>query len=240
MNTSLESLRELARQINNVELQKLVLDIIDNPVLAFTDIKPLIKIEESPAAPRKHHFYTGGLIIHTYSVTLLALKIADVFEEVYGLKVDRDLVIATAILHDIFKYYQYTIDPVGGGYKAREDWYLSHDYSIIAELAKRNAPDKLIRAISEVHGQVPFSTIEGFIVHLADSIDARIGEFTQNILLNRVKELEKTCSVFKAVDYAVKTIGLKQVISAAISSSQEYKSLIDKLCQELESKPTTN
>jgi len=67
MNTSLESLRELARQINNVELQKLVLDIIDNPVLAFTDIKPLIKIEESPAAPRKHHFYTGGLIIHTYS-----------------------------------------------------------------------------------------------------------------------------------------------------------------------------
>ncbi|MEM3998461.1 MAG: HD domain-containing protein, partial [Ignisphaera sp.] len=177
---------ELANSIAKDEYRRVVLDILNNPVLTFSNAKPLIAFENSPAAPRKHHFFSGGLLIHTISVVLTAKCIANTFKNVYGVDVDVDLVVASAILHDLFKYYQYVPDPTNGGYKPREDWYLSHDYAVVAELSRRGAPDVLIRVVSEAHGLSPFSTIEGLILHLADSVDARFGEYIQNVLISKL------------------------------------------------------
>lgn len=229
---SLDVLKELARKIGDLSIKKTVLDILENPVLGFTSIKPLIKLEDSPAAPRKHHFFTGGLIIHTYSVAKMALALANIVEEIYGVNIDRDVVLATAILHDVFKYYQYAPDKVNGGYKAREDWYLSHDYAVVAELSKRGAPEKLIRAVSEVHGQAPFSTIEGFVVHLADSVDARFGEVVQNILLSKVKDYEKTCVIYKVLDYMLMRYGVKSTLQLAFCDVDAFKKAFEEACKE--------
>jgi 7,8-dihydroneopterin 2',3'-cyclic phosphate phosphodiesterase len=231
----LVEIKRLAESITNEEIRSVVLSILENPSLTFTESKPLISLTESPAAPRKHHFYTGGLLVHTLSVAKVALALVEVFERVYGIKVDRDVVLAAAILHDIYKYYQYAPDPVAGGYRAREDWYLAHDYSLIAELSRRGAPDKLIRAASEVHGQAPFSTIEGFIVHLADSVDARAGEFIQNMLLTKARELEAYCNLFKAIDHLVKRLGARRVVEAALGDPDSYKQLVLEVCKAIQS-----
>ncbi|MEM4717289.1 MAG: HD domain-containing protein [Desulfurococcaceae archaeon] len=229
----LDNLLELVEGIKDSGLRSVVKDIISNPRLTFTDAKPIISIDESPAAPRKHHFFTGGLLIHTYMVTLISRKIADAIKHTYGLDIDEDLILATAILHDIFKYYQYTPDNLSGGYKVREDWYLPHDYAIIAELAIRDAPDKLIRAISEVHGQSPFTTIEGLIVHLADSLDAKLGELLQNILIFKVKEFEKKCSPYRIIDELMKKHGVKQIIQLAFKNHSVLKNLAERVCNEI-------
>ena len=229
----LECIEKLAEKIESEELKRVVLSIVKNPVLTITDIKPLIKLEESPAAPRKHHFFTGGLLIHTCTVAKIAISLADIVEEVYGIKVDRDLVIATSILHDIYKYYQYAPDSLNGGYKAREDWYLSHDYAIVAELSKRNAPEKLIRAVTEVHGQVPFSTIEGLLVHLADSVDARLGEVLQNILLSRVRDYEKLCALYKALDHLISARGVKGILGLALEDVAGFRKVFEDACKEI-------
>lgn len=228
---NIDLLVKIADEIRDKELRELVRDMLLNPRLSFTDAKPLIEINESPAAPRKHHFFTGGLIIHTYIVASVALHLSRLVEDIYGLKPDQDIVLATALLHDIFKYYQYAPDSIMGGYKPREDWYLAHDYAVIAELARRGAPDKLIRAVSEVHGQVPFTTIEGLIVHLADSMDAKLGEYLQSLVLARIKEFERQCIVFKALDDLIKRDGLASTVSTAIQDTEEFKRKISEICR---------
>lgn len=225
-------LLKIADEVRDTRIRELVKDILMNPTLSFTNAKPLINISESPAAPRKHHFFTGGLIIHTYIVAMIASHISRLLEDIYGLRPDRDVVLATALLHDVFKFYQYAPDNTMGGYKAREDWYLAHDYAIIAELARRNAPDKLIRSISEVHGQVPFTTIEGLIVHLADSLDARLGEQLQNLVLSRLREYERQCAIYKALDTLIRRDGLSTTISTALENPEEFKKKIEEICRQ--------
>ncbi len=67
------------------------------------------RFKQAPAAKKMHHAYLGGLLEHTLSMALLAEKIAGHYS---GL--DRDLLLAGAILHDIGKVdelaYQQVID----------------------------------------------------------------------------------------------------------------------------------
>jgi 7,8-dihydroneopterin 2',3'-cyclic phosphate phosphodiesterase len=224
----------MAKAIEKESYRKTVLSILSDPKLSFTEVKPLIELCQAPAAPRKHHFFTGGLVLHTLSVALIAKKLAEVFRDLYGVSIDDSLVVATALLHDIYKFYQYAPDPINGGYRAREDWYLSHDYAIVAELAKRGAPDELIRAVSEVHGLAPFSTIEGLVVHLADSIDARFGEYLQNELLAKIKEVEREgCAVHKVLDELVKKRGLKTAIQLMQQDVEKFVIELKELCKQI-------
>lgn len=217
---------ELAESINREDLRRIVFSILKNPLLSISSTQPAVVFEESPAAPRKHHMFSGGLIIHTYSVAKIALTLCDIFSEVYKLSVDRDLVLSAAILHDIYKYYQYIKDDKEGGYRARDDWYLSHDYAIVAELATRGAKDDLIRVVSEVHGVTPIKTYEGLIVHLADSIDARFGEYIQNNIISLLKELEQQGHKPHAVvDESVKIFGV-EILGLASKDKDSFLRLI--------------
>ena len=53
----------------------------------------------APAAKQNHHAYLGGLIEHTISVT----RVCDLLAAHYGGAIDRDLLIASALLHDVGK-----------------------------------------------------------------------------------------------------------------------------------------
>lgn len=232
---SMDQLIELASGIGDNNMRSLVIDILSNPRLSFTSIEPKISIAESPAAPRKHHMFSGGLIIHTVSVARIALAIHRIFEEVYGVRANRDLVLAAAILHDIYKYYQYDKDEVNGGYRPRDDWYLSHDYAVVAEIAKRGGGDSLIRVVSEVHGVAPITTLEGLIVHLADSIDARFGEYIQSEALSIMRDsgLEsRGCRPFELLNIAVKRFGMNGVFQY-IGDRAKLHELFSELCSGL-------
>ena len=75
----------------------------------FKDKEFVNKFKTAPAAKKMHHAYIGGLLEHTLSMTSLADKIAGHYSGI-----DRDLLIAGAILHDIGKVdefeYQFKID----------------------------------------------------------------------------------------------------------------------------------
>ena len=67
------------------------------------------KFKTAPAAKKMHHAYIGGLLEHTLSMTSLADKVAGHYSGI-----DRDLLVAGAVLHDIGKTdefeYQFKID----------------------------------------------------------------------------------------------------------------------------------
>ena len=232
-----DELKGIAERISDPTIRAIVLDLLTTPRLSIADVKPLVDLFESPAAPRKHHMFPGGLLLHTLAVVRLAIAIAEVLEQIYGVKVDRDLVIAAAILHDLFKVYQYVKDEIGGGYRAREDWYMSHDYAMVAELGFRRAPEKLIRAVSEVHGTTPITMLESLAVHLADTVDARIGEYLQNLVLAKAKDVEQVHGCKQVVLFieAMKKLDLAKMFNLAISNPDELRKIFENICTEMKS-----
>ncbi len=85
-------------------------DYLKRLVDAFWNDKEFVhKFKTAPAAKKMHHAYIGGLLEHTLSMVSLADKIAGHYSGV-----DRDLLIAGAIFHDIGKIdefeYQFKID----------------------------------------------------------------------------------------------------------------------------------
>lgn len=61
-----------------------------------------------PAAEKLHHAMRGGLLYHTLSIVRLAEFVCKIYS-----CVDRDLLLAGAILHDIAKIREYTVDSNG-------------------------------------------------------------------------------------------------------------------------------
>ena len=98
---------------------RLMLDNIYSYIDSISDIqiktltKALIKdCEEKllfwPAAYKLHHAMRGGLLYHTLSI----LRLADCVCNIYP-SVDRDLLVAGAVLHDICKIDEFDISPAG-------------------------------------------------------------------------------------------------------------------------------
>ncbi len=191
---SIDTLINYVQLIKERTLKVIVEDVLKNPVITFVDVKPLISLEESPASPRSHHSYPGGLIDHTAGVTELSYYLSGFMRRFYGMDVNTDYVVAAALLHDLFKYYQYERDPVTGGFKQREDWWLSHEYAILIELSRRGADTYLIRVISQAHDVGPVYTPEGHVLHIADSIDAGIGRKLQDIIFRACIDIERECN----------------------------------------------
>ncbi len=186
-----DRLLELAALIQDEELRGLTESLVADPRITFTPVEARISFFESPAAPKAHHSYPGGLIDHLEGVTRLSISLAEAFSRIYGIEVQKDYLISAALLHDIFKYYQYEEDRVTGGFKPRDDWYLSHEFALIAELTKRGAPEYLIRIASEVHGTTIIKTPEGRIVHFADKTDAAFAGELQDIIYRACIDIER-------------------------------------------------
>ncbi|NOZ88497.1 MAG: HDIG domain-containing protein [Crenarchaeota archaeon] len=192
-------LLEKAESIEDPEIRKVVVDLLRDPKVTFTEAEAKISFFESPAAPRKHHAYPGGLLDHTLGVVEISEKLIEVYRNVYGAKVNRSIVIGAALLHDLFKYYQYERDPLTGGYRPRSDWYFSHDFLMVAELSARKAPDPLIRAVAETHGTVPFSMVESQLVHQADSVDSEFVSKIQDVIWRACTDIELELGTVRAV-----------------------------------------
>ena len=189
----IKRLLDLAEKIERKDLREQVLEFLERPVITFADVTPKISLEESPAAPKNHHSYRGGLIDHTEGVARIGMALSDLFNDIYGLEVDKDYVLAGALLHDLFKYYQYEPDPVTGGFRQRSDWWLSHEYAIVVEMGIRKMDDYLIRVVSQAHGVGPVYTPEGHVLHLADSTDAKFGQKVQDIIFRACIDIEREC-----------------------------------------------
>ena len=61
-----------------------------------------------PAAYKLHHAMRGGLLYHTLSILRLADSVCNIYPSV-----DRDLLVAGAVLHDICKIDEFDISPAG-------------------------------------------------------------------------------------------------------------------------------
>ena len=143
-----------------------------------------------PAARHNHHAFVGGLLEHTLSVTRTAAYLADKYAEYYPdmqPPLNKGLVVAGAILHDIGKLREYDCRPEGAAYSA-EGALIGHmllGRDIVREAAAEAKidADTLLRLehvivahqrLPEWGSPKPPMTPESLLVHYADDIDAKI------------------------------------------------------------------
>ncbi len=171
-------LKALTSKIRDEKLRAKVVELLENPVFevegkAYSGLP----LDVSPAGLSHHHCYPGGFIEHIVSTTNLALALCNSVEKVYHGKINRDLVIAGVLLHDIFKPITYRVNEDGSYSSTNLADYMDHLSLVIAELVRRDFPLELIHVVSAHHGDygpIRPHTVEALICHLADFLDSRL------------------------------------------------------------------
>jgi 7,8-dihydroneopterin 2',3'-cyclic phosphate phosphodiesterase len=171
-------LKTVVNRIRGKSLRKKVMELLINPVFELdgeTYSGPSLDV--SPAALRRHHSYSGGYIEHVVSTCNVALAMCDSVEKVYHGKVNRDLVLAGVLLHDVFKPATYFENEDGSYSSSRLADYMDHLSIAVSELVRRDFPLELIHIVSAHYGDygpIRPHTIEALICHLADLVDSRL------------------------------------------------------------------
>jgi 7,8-dihydroneopterin 2',3'-cyclic phosphate phosphodiesterase len=173
-----KELKQLANQIKNPNLRKIALDLLSNPRTSLKDIESSeLSLDASPAGKSQHHSYPKGLVEHTISTSKIAMALCDSVEKIYQGKINRDLVLAGVLLHDIFKPLTYIMKENGTYDISPLGEKLDHLTLILCELYQRKVPIDLLHIVAAHHGRSgPISprTIEALIVHVADVADATL------------------------------------------------------------------
>ncbi len=174
-------LSEIARsEIPDAALARLVLTLLQ------TNRDALL---ECPAARRHHHAFVGGLLEHTVSVARNSVFLAEKYAEQYPdmrPPLDRGLVVAGAILHDIGKVRELEQEAAAISYTPSGELIghllLGRDMVREAAAASDLAPETLLRLehviiahqrLPEWGSPRPPMTPEALLVHYADDIDAK-------------------------------------------------------------------
>lgn len=176
-------------QIADKKLRRKISEIVENPKIEIDQrVYSGLATETSPASLSRHHSYPKGLVEHLEASAEIALTLCANVETVYGGKVNRDLVLAGILLHDILKPItydreegNYLISPLGER--------LDHLTLIASELIRKGFPLDLIHIVCAHHGgrSGPMwpRTVEALICHLADQTDSQLS----NQVLRAAKHL---------------------------------------------------
>ena len=172
-------LKKVVSQVGDKALRQKVTALLEDPAIEIEGkIYKGIPLDTSPAGLSHHHSYPGGLIEHMISTTNIALALCDTAETVYNAKVDRDLVVAGALVHDVFKSLTYTERSNGSYASAALAERLDHLTLGVAELIRRGFPLSIVHIVDShmgwQHGPIGPRTVEALIVHLADMADSRL------------------------------------------------------------------
>lgn len=171
------------------------IELIENEYLAelvesfFSDPEFLEKFSQSPGAKALHHSHVGGLLEHTVGVVKILLTVEEIHPEL-----DRDLLIAGALLHDIGKLQELTAELMIDytdtgrlvGHIVHTDRMVNRAIDDIEGFPQQLA-DNLCHILLSHHGQKEYGapivpmTAEACALHYADNLDAHVQYFQQVI-----------------------------------------------------------
>ncbi|MEN6332211.1 MAG: HD domain-containing protein [Smithella sp.] len=161
-------------------------DALRNLLYAFfKDEKTAKLFKRAPAAKGFHHIYLGGLLEHSLSVVRLLAKIAEHYQHL-----DRDLLIAGGLLHDIGKIYEFSYDQLVEysdegrliGHIVMGVEMIDNKIATIPEFPAQLSLE-LRHIILSHHGEFDYGspkrpkTMEALAVHYMDDLDAKLNAF---------------------------------------------------------------
>jgi 3'-5' exoribonuclease len=149
------------------------------------DEKTAELFKRAPAAKGFHHIYLGGLLEHSLSVVRLLIKMAEHYPFL-----NRDMLIAGGLLHDIGKIYEFSYDQLIE--YSDEGRLIGHIVMGVEMINKKIAaipafPAQLALELRHLilshHGEFEYGspkrpkTMEALAVHYMDDLDAKLNAF---------------------------------------------------------------
>jgi len=177
-----DALKGHAASVENPWLKKVLEGFLNDGELAE-------RLKRAPAAKGFHHAYLGGLLEHTLSM----VQILDFLASHYP-TVNRDMLIAGGILHDIGKIEEFSYDrAIDYTTPGRLVGHIMMGVEMIDRMiaAIDGFPKELALELKHVvlahHGELDFGspkrpkTVEALIVHFVDDLDAKVMAFQEFI-----------------------------------------------------------
>jgi 3'-5' exoribonuclease len=173
-------LQDLVKGLNEPWQSLVATLLLEEPILA--------QFASAPAARVMHHAYIGGLLEHTLTMASIADFLAGVYPHV-----NRDLLLAGVLLHDMGKTAEYAVDDEFG---FTEDGRLvGHIIRAIVSVEKAGAalnfPEddlrQLVHLLASHHGTYEWGspvipkTLEAILLHQIDLIDSRVQGFYDHL-----------------------------------------------------------
>lgn len=169
------------------ELRQLIDSLTDSHYrgllnLFFDDARFSAPFKKAPAAKNMHHAYTAGLLEHTLAVCRLVEAVCPLYPAL-----DRDLLLAGAVLHDAGKIEEFSYDTLPFNYsdRGRLEGHMVLCIQMLQDKL-RELPDfpaeratLLKHLILSHHGRHEFGAptvpmiLEAFVLNLLDDLDAK-------------------------------------------------------------------
>lgn len=156
----------------------------------FDTNKPFAeKFKRHPGAVKNHHAYIGGLLEHTLEVAQGALDHCN-----RNNKINRDILVAAALVHDIGKVREIEVDAFGLGIGFTREGKLLRHISLGMEMLEhacqvvKLAPEvglMLKHCILSHHGQAEWGSpvepmfLEAELLHYLDNLSAKTEQFSR-------------------------------------------------------------
>ncbi len=171
-----DQLTKIIQSIENKYIKKLLLSLVNDQ-----ELWELIK--KAPAAKMMHHAYIGGLLEHTLAICQLVDQVTPLYPAI-----DRSLLLAGAVLHDIGKVKEFSFDTPPFNYtdQGRLVGHMMISIEIIQEKISKmkDFPKETALLIKHLilshHGRYEFGspalpmTREAFVLNFLDDLDAKM------------------------------------------------------------------
>lgn len=176
INLMATELRKIIKGVDNPFLRELLLAFFQNR--SFME-----QFKKAPAAKNMHHAYVGGLLEHTLAVARLAESTSQLYPAI-----DRSLLIAGAMLHDIGKMEEFSVTSHPFDY-TDSGRLMGHLVLGVEMVQKRietilHFPDELALRLKHLilshHGRHEFGSpavpmmLEAFVLNFLDDLDSKI------------------------------------------------------------------
>lgn len=177
----MKKLIELTEKIKDGKLRKMVVDFLKDLRLSNKDFSkyPKMKIEDAASmftvgGPEGAASVERNVLGHTIALVELCEKVVDAFEKAYGLSLNRDNLIAAAILHDVAKIFEWKRGPQG---LEHTGVMLDHTILCVAELYHRGFTEDIIHIVASHFGETgptPPRNFEALIFHHLDTMASMV------------------------------------------------------------------
>ena len=130
-----------------------------------SELDSIDRLLTSPEIPYPH-------LPHNRAVIEMALAVASAFERFHGVKVDRDVLVAAALLQDASKIVEYSVTDGTVTYSALGSQY-PHGFWAAHVALKHGVPDSVCHIILTHTPQAPVfpTSLEGKILYYVDQLD---------------------------------------------------------------------
>jgi putative nucleotidyltransferase with HDIG domain len=173
----MQKLIELAQKIGDGELRKKVIEFLKDMRLSNKDFKkyPRMPIEQaktlfSIGSPQGAATVERDVLNHTVALADLCMKVAETIERNYGIPINKDNLLAAAILHDLPHLFEYKKGKEGIEHTGV---MLDHTMLGVAEFYHRGFPESVIHIIAAHAGEQGTTSprnFEALIFHYCDTL----------------------------------------------------------------------